>query len=122
VNGYREEAVEGEAEGRTVMGLDPSIAPIKAGVFPLVKKDGMPEMAHRIADELRASFTVFYDDSGAIGRRYRRQDEVGTPFGVTVDGESITNGTVTVRDRDTLKQERVDATKLKNYLSAKLAS
>jgi len=122
VNGYREEAVEGEAEGRTVLGLDPSIAPIKAGVFPLVKKDGMPEMAHRIADELRASFTVFYDDSGAIGRRYRRQDEVGTPFGVTVDGESITNGTVTVRDRDTLKQERVDATKLKNYLSAKLAS
>jgi glycyl-tRNA synthetase len=120
VNGYREEAVEGEAEGRTVLGLDPSIAPIKAGVFPLVKKDGMPEMAHRIADELRASFTVFYDDSGAIGRRYRRQDEVGTPFGITVDGESIANGTVTVRDRDTLKQERVDAAKLKDYLSAKL--
>jgi len=120
VNGYREEAVEGEAEGRTVLGLDPSIAPIKAGVFPLVKKDGMPEMAHRIADELRASFTVFYDDSGAIGRRYRRQDEVGTPFGITVDGESIANGTVTVRDRDTLKQERVDATRLKEYLSAKL--
>jgi glycyl-tRNA synthetase len=103
-----------------VLGLDPSIAPIKAGVFPLVKKDGMPEMAHRIADELRPSFTVFYDDSGAIGRRYRRQDEVGTPFGITVDGESITNGTVTVRDRDTLKQERVAATRLKDYLSAKL--
>jgi glycyl-tRNA synthetase len=120
VNGYREESVEGESEGRTVLGLDPSIAPIKAGVFPLVKKDGMPEMAHRIADELRPSFTVFYDDSGAIGRRYRRQDEVGTPFGITVDGESITNGTVTVRDRDTLKQERVDATRLKDYLSAKL--
>jgi glycyl-tRNA synthetase len=80
----------------------------------------MPEMAHRIADELRASFTVFYDDSGAIGRRYRRQDEVGTPFGITIDGESIANGTVTVRDRDTLKQDRVDATRLKEYLSAKL--
>jgi glycyl-tRNA synthetase len=63
---------------------------------------------------------VFYDDGGAIGRRYRRQDEVGTPFGITVDGESITNGTVTVRDRDTLKQERVDAARLKDYLSAKL--
>jgi glycyl-tRNA synthetase len=122
VNGYREESVEGESEGRTVLGLDPSIAPIKAGVFPLVKKDGMPEMAHRIADELRASFTVFYDDSGAIGRRYRRQDEVGTPFGITIDGESIANGTVTVRDRDTLQQERVDATQLKEYLSAKLTS
>src|SRR5213592_4485212 len=116
VNGYREEAVEGESEGRTVLGLHPSIAPIKAGVFPLVKKDGMPEMAHRIADELRETLPIFYDDSGAIGRRYRRQDEVGTPFGITVDGESLTNGTVTVRDRDTLKQERVEAGQLKGYL------
>jgi glycyl-tRNA synthetase len=121
VNGYREEAVEGESEGRTVLGLHPSIAPIKAGVFPLVKKDGMPEMAHRIADDLRGLFPIFYDDGGAIGRRYRRQDEVGTPFGITVDGESIANGSVTVRDRDTLKQERVDATALRAFLSAKLA-
>jgi glycyl-tRNA synthetase len=120
VNGYREETVEGESEGRTVLGLLPSIAPIKAGVFPLVKKDGMPEMAHRIADELRASFPIFYDDSGAIGRRYRRQDEIGTPFGITVDGESLTAGTVTVRDRDTLKQDRVDATQLKSYLAERL--
>src|SRR5204863_5889533 len=103
VNGYREESVEGETEGRTVLGIHPSIAPIKAGVFPLVKKDGMPEMAVRIADDLRGTFPIFYDDSGAIGRRYRRQDEVGTPFGITVDGESLTNATVTVRDRDTLK-------------------
>jgi len=122
VNGYRDEAVEGESEGRTVLGLHPSIAPIKAGVFPLVKKDGMPEMAHRIADDLRASFPIFYDDSGAIGRRYRRQDEVGTPFCITVDGESLTTGTVTVRDRDTLKQERVDAGQLKNFLAAKLTT
>src|SRR3954453_2540800 len=85
VNGYREETVEGESEGRTVLGLHPSIAPIKAGVFPLVKKDGMPEMAHRIEDDLRVLFPIFYDDGGAIGRRYRRQDEVGTPFGITVD-------------------------------------
>jgi glycyl-tRNA synthetase len=122
VNGYRDEAVEGESEGRTVLGLHPSIAPIKAGVFPLVKKDGMPEMAHRIADDLRASFPIFYDDSGAIGRRYRRQDEVGTPFCITVDGESLTAGTVTVRDRDTLKQERVDAGQLKDFLAAKLTT
>src|ERR1700730_10076409 len=122
VNGYREEAVEGESEGRTVLGLHPSIAPIKAGVFPLVKKDGMPEMAHRIADDLREWFPVFYDDSGAIGRRYRRQDEVGTPFGITVDGESLTNATVTVRDRDTLKQERVEAGQLKDYLARNLTT
>jgi glycyl-tRNA synthetase len=122
VNAYREEAVEGESEGRTVLQLNPSIAPIKAGVFPLVKKDGMPEMAQRIAEDLRASFPIFYDDGGAIGRRYRRQDEVGTPFGITVDGESLTAGTVTVRDRDTLKQERVDAGQLKEFLSKKLTT
>ena len=105
-----------------MLALHPSIAPIKAGVFPLVKKDGMPEMAHRIADDLRPSFPVFYDDSGAIGRRYRRQDEVGTPFGITIDGESLTNATVTVRDRDTLKQERVEVGQLKDYLTRMLAT
>jgi glycyl-tRNA synthetase len=122
VNGYREEVVEGETEGRTVLRLHASIAPIKAGVFPLVKKDGMPEMAHRIADDLRPRLSVFYDDSAAIGRRYRRQDEVGTPFCITVDGESITAGTVTVRDRDTLRQERVDAARLGEYLGERLKS
>src|SRR5258706_5675724 len=115
VNGYREESVEGETEGRTVLGLSPALAPIKAGVFPLVKKDGMPEIAHKIANDLREAFPVFYDDSGAIGRRYRRQDEIGTPFCITIDGESLTNATVTVRDRDTLKQERVEAGQLKDY-------
>jgi len=120
VNAYREEAVPGEEEGRTVLKLEASLAPIKAGVFPLVKKDGMPEMATRIADDLRKSFPIFYDDSGAIGRRYRRQDEVGTPFGITIDGESLTNATVTVRDRDTLQQERVEVGQLKDYLTRKL--
>lgn len=121
VNAYREESVEGEAEGRTVLGLHPSIAPIKAGVFPLVKKDGMPEMAHGIAADLRKKCSVFYDDGGAIGRRYRRQDEVGTPFCITVDGESAGSGTVTVRERDSLKQERVDASKLGEYLAPRIA-
>src|SRR5678816_4336351 len=108
VNAYREEAVEGEEEGRVVLGLHPALAPIKAGIFPLVKKDGMPEFAERLTKELRPHFAVFYDESGAIGRRYRRQDEVGTPFCITVDGESLQNNSVTVRDRDTLQQERID--------------
>jgi glycyl-tRNA synthetase len=125
VNAYREEAVEGEQEGRVVLGLHPALAPIKAGVFPLTKKDGQPEMADRIATELRKRFTVFYDDAAAIGRRYRRQDEVGTPFGITVDPESTANGTVTIRFRDDLQQIRVDAGRvgevIGNYLASDIA-
>jgi glycyl-tRNA synthetase len=121
VNGYREEAVEGEDEGRVVLGLQPALAPIKSGVFPLVKKDGMPEMAKKIAEDLRPHFPVFYDDSGAIGRRYRRQDEVGTPFCITVDGESAAGNSVTVRDRDTLKQDRVSVDMLRDYIAQRIA-
>jgi glycyl-tRNA synthetase len=120
--GYREEAVDGEQEGRVVLGLHPSLAPIKTGVFPLVKKDGMPEMARKIADDLRSSFPVFYDDSGAIGRRYRRQDEVGTPFCITVDGESAGSNSVTVRERDTLKQERVGIDALREYIGTRISA
>jgi glycyl-tRNA synthetase len=109
VNAYREEKVPGEEEGRTVLGLHPSLAPVKAGVFPLVKKDGMPEFAEKLAKDLRPSFPVFYDESGAIGRRYRRQDEVGTPYCLTVDGQTMQDGTVTLRERDTLLQERIAA-------------
>jgi len=121
VNAYREESVEGEDEGRVVLGFSPAIAPIKAGVFPLVKKDGMPEVAHRIADDLRRDFPVFYDEAGAIGRRYRRQDEVGTPYCITVDGDTAADGTVTLRDRDTLQQERVSADRLREVLNERLA-
>jgi len=120
-NAYREESVAGEDEGRTVLALSPLIAPIKAGVFPLVKKDGMPEMAQKLAAELRAAFPVFYDDSGAIGRRYRRQDEVGTPFCVTVDGESLAEGTVTIRDRDTLQQIRLPAEQVRAHIGERIA-
>ncbi len=120
VNAYREEAVAGEAEGRTVLGLHPALSPIKAGIFPLVKKDGMPEYATRLASDLRNAFPVFYDESGSIGRRYRRQDEVGTPFCVTVDGQTAADGTVTVRERDTLKQDRVSATALGAYLADRI--
>ncbi len=104
-----------------VLKLKPSLAPLKAAVFPLVNKDGMPELAHRIYDDLRRHFNVFYDDGGSIGRRYRRQDEAGTPFGITIDGQSTQDQTVTVRDRDTLKQDRVATTQLVDYLTQKLA-
>ncbi len=120
VNGYREEAVPGETEGRVVLGLHPSLAPIKAGVFPLTKKDGMPEFAEKLANELRPNFPVFLDESGAIGRRYRRQDEVGTPFCLTIDGQTMTDGTVTIRDRDTLAQERIAATAAREYIAARI--
>ena len=120
VNGYQEETVPGEEEGRTVLKLQPALAPIKAGVFPLVKKDGMPEFATRLADDLRTAFPVFYDESGAIGRRYRRQDEVGTPFCVTIDGQTTQDSTVTIRDRDTLKQDRVAADKVASWISQRL--
>ena len=122
VSGYREESIPGEEEGRTVLGLHPTLAPIKAGVFPLVKKDGMPELATRLADDLRKSFPVFYDESGAIGRRYRRQDEVGTPFGITIDGQSIADQTVTIRDRDTLQQERVGAAHVVDVIRERLTT
>jgi glycyl-tRNA synthetase len=89
-------------------------------VFPLVKKDGMPELATSLYHDLRRHFPVFYDDSGAIGRRYRRMDEAGTPFGVTVDGETGTNQTVTIRHRDSMQQERVAVDRVGEFLSDKL--
>jgi glycyl-tRNA synthetase len=120
VNAYGEEAVAGEEEGRVVLRLHPQLAPVKAGVFPLVKKDGMPEFAERLAGSLRSRFSVFYDESGAIGRRYRRQDEIGTPFCLTVDGQTMQDGTVTVRDRDTLAQERVAADRVHDYVAERV--
>jgi glycyl-tRNA synthetase len=122
VNGYREESVAGEEEGRVVLGLHPSIAPVKAAVFPLTKKDGQPEMAQRIADDLRRVFPVEYDEAGSIGKRYRRQDEIGTPLCITVDSESAGDQMVTVRDRDTLAQERVSVSTLRAYVGGRLGS
>jgi glycyl-tRNA synthetase len=100
---------KGNLEERLVMKFHPRLAPVKAAVFPLVKKDGMPEKAQALYRELKKHFKVEYDDAGAVGRRYRRQDEIGTPFCITIDGETLQNDTVTIRDRDTLKQERVPA-------------
>ncbi len=112
---YAEEEVDGDT--RTVLRLHPRLAPIKAAVFPLVKKDGMPEVARRITDTLRGDLSVFYDESGSIGRRYRRQDEAGTPFCITVDGQTLEDETVTVRDRDTLGQVRVPIGRLTAHLT-----
>ena len=98
---------KGVMQTRTVMKLHPRLAPIKAAVFPLVKKDGMPEVARDIYCELKQQMPVFYDEKGAVGRRYRRQDEAGTPFCITVDTETLSDKTVTIRDRDSLEQWRV---------------
>jgi glycyl-tRNA synthetase len=107
---YAEDMVpdeSGKPAQRVVLKLHPRLAPIKAAVFPLVKKDGMPEIAQRIYRELKCLFPVFYDDKGAVGRRYRRQDEAGTPFCITVDGDTLKDNKVTLRDRDTTLQSRV---------------
>ena len=94
-------------EERVVMRFHPKLAPITLAVLPLVKKAGMPEVAREIADTFRGSMRVFYDEKGAIGRRYRRQDEAGTPFCVTVDGQTLEDGTVTLRERDSMEQQRL---------------
>jgi glycyl-tRNA synthetase len=97
----------GVMKSRTVMRFHPRLAPIKAAVFPLVKKDGMPEIAREIYRALKRNFNVFYDEKSAVGRRYRRQDEAGTPYCITVDGQTLQDNTVTFRDRDSLAQWRV---------------
>lgn len=111
---------EDEENDRTVLRLSPKIAPTKVAVFPLFKKKGMPEMARKIYDDLHTHFGTFYDDGGSIGKRYRRQDEAGTPFCITVDHDSVEDGTVTLRDRDSLEQVRVSADQLVSVLDKKL--
>jgi glycyl-tRNA synthetase len=111
---YSEDVVEGEP--RVSLRLHPRLAPIKIGVFPLVKKDGLREIALDVEKDLRKEFNVFYDESGAIGRRYRRQDEIGTPFCATIDHETKVDGAVTLRDRDTCAQERVKIADLRSVL------
>ncbi len=107
---------KGNPQQRTVLRLHPRLAPVKVAVFPLVKKDGMPERARAIYEDIRREMAAFYDEKGAVGRRYRRQDEAGTPFCVTVDGQTMEDGTVTIRDRDTLAQDRIAAEKVCAYV------
>ena len=118
VDAYDVEEVEGRE--RTVLRLHPKLAPVKVAVLPLVSKDGMPERAREVFESLRRRIGTEYDEGGSIGKRYRRQDEIGTPWGVTVDGQTAEDDTVTLRDRDTLTQERVPVEGLAERLLERL--
>ena len=115
---YDEDEIGGEK--RTVLRLHPALAPVKVAVLPLLRKDGQPELAREVYEGLRRRMKAEYDEGGAIGRRYRRQDEIGTPFAVTIDHQSLENRTVTVRERDSLQQERVAIDALAGHLQARL--
>ena len=119
VDAYDEEEVEGET--RTVLRLHPRLAPVKVAVLPLVRKDGQPELAQELFSSLRPLMQAEYDEGGSIGKRYRRQDEIGTPWCVTVDHRSLEDRTVTVRDRDSLSQDRVPVDEVPALLAARLA-
>jgi glycyl-tRNA synthetase len=123
VDAYNEEeapTAEGTMETRVVLKLHSKLAPTKVAIFPLVNRDGMPEVARKIEVDLRPHFRVFYDESGAVGRRYRRQDEAGTPYCVTVDSQTLQDQTVTIRDRDTMKQERIAIAAIRTYVSERI--
>jgi glycyl-tRNA synthetase len=118
IDAYFEEEVKGEQ--RVALRLHPRIAPFKAAIFPLVKKDGMPEVALKLYNDLRRKFKVFYDEGGAVGRRYRRMDEIGTPYCFTVDGQTLQDETVTLRDRDSMEQTRHKIAEIPDLLEAKI--
>ena len=118
IDAYDEDEIEGES--RTVLRLHPQLAPVKVAVLPLVRKDGQPELAAEIYRELRELMQAEYDEGGAIGRRYRRQDEIGTPWAVTVDHQSLEDRTVTLRDRDSLEQDRVAIDQLGQEIAQRL--
>ncbi|HHY42487.1 MAG TPA: glycine--tRNA ligase [Thermoanaerobacterales bacterium] len=115
---YDEEEVQGET--RVVLRFKPEIAPIKCAVLPLSKKEPLEELARKIYQDLKKYYHMEYDNTGSIGKRYRRQDEIGTPFAITVDFESLEDNKVTIRDRDTMKQDRVEIDKVRDYLKEKL--
>jgi glycyl-tRNA synthetase len=124
VDAYDEELVEREGAGagetRTVLRLHPRLAPVKAAVLPLVGKDGQPELAREVHAALRGRLQVEYDEGGAIGKRYRRQDEIGTPFCLTVDHQSLQDRTVTVRERDSLSQERIPIDGIADHIERRI--
>jgi glycyl-tRNA synthetase len=115
---YDEETIEGDT--RTVLKLHPRLAPVKVAILPLVRKDGQPEVAREIHEDLKRRMTAEYDEGGSIGKRYRRQDEIGTPWGVTVDHQTLEDRTVTLRDRDSLEQVRVAIDELGDELERRL--
>jgi glycyl-tRNA synthetase len=119
VDAYDEEEVEGRS--RVVLRLHPRLAPVKVAVLPLVNRDGMPELARELYEDLRRRLPAEYDQGGSIGRRYRRQDEIGTPWCVTIDSDTLADRTVTLRDRDSLEQVRIPADELGQELERRLA-
>jgi len=118
INAYEEEdlSTEEKQDSRTVLRLHPCLAPVKAAIFPLTKKDGLPEKAREIMDNLKTDFNLQYEEKDAIGKRYRRQDAIGTPFCITVDHQTLEDNTVTIRYRDTMQQERVAADDLQKII------
>jgi len=119
VDSYYEEEVKNES--RSVLRFHSRLAPIKAAILPLVNKDGMPEIARNIETDLRKNLKVYYDDKGAVGRRYRRQDEAGTPYCITIDTQTLSDQTVTIRERDSMEQIRISSDKILSYLFEKLS-
>jgi glycyl-tRNA synthetase len=120
VDAYDEEEVEGRK--RVVLRFHPRIAPVKVAVLPLVNKDGQPELAREIYEDLRERMPAEFDTGGSIGKRYRRQDEIGTPWGVTVDHQTLEDRTVTLRDRDSLSQDRIAIDELGDELESRLGA
>jgi glycyl-tRNA synthetase len=119
---YKEEIVgEDGKDTRVVLSLPPILAPFKIAIFPLTKKDGLPEVARQLMNDLKLDYTCFYEEKDAIGKRYRRQDALGTPFCITIDHESLENQTVTIRYRDTMKQERISIEKIREILSEEIS-
>ncbi|MFZ6050580.1 glycine--tRNA ligase [Halocola ammonii] len=117
---YKEEKLEDGSE-RTVMTIPPALAPVKAAVLPLVKKDGLPEKAREIMNDLKYDFNCYYEEKDAIGRRYRRQDAIGTPFCITVDHQTLEDNTVTIRERDSMNQERVEISKVHGIIADRVS-
>jgi glycyl-tRNA synthetase len=118
---YKEEKVEQTGEQRTVLNLPPALAPVKLAVLPLVKKDGLPEIAKKIFDKVKLHFNSIYEEKDSIGKRYRRQDAIGTPYCITVDHQTVDDGTVTLRDRETMNQERVSIEKVIETVEQKVS-
>jgi glycyl-tRNA synthetase len=115
---YKNETLE-DGTTRIVLTIPPALAPFKVAILPLIKKDGLPEKAREIVSELQYDFAVQYDEKDSIGKRYRRQDAIGTPYAITIDHQSLEDKTVTIRDRDTMKQERIQLSEIHSFLLAK---
>ena len=115
---YKNETLE-DGSSRIVLTIPPALAPYKVAILPLIKKDGLPEKSREIMKELQFDFSIQYDEKDSIGKRYSRQDAIGTPYAITIDHQSLEDNTVTIRDRDTMEQERVDLSTIRNFLLEK---